>query len=223
MAHVFIDEKLVGEFSYRIFRLLDHFGHFPMTVRGDDATPTKLEKYPRLLLGYIQRYDDPMVAYQEWLSKALRDIPKDDRNFKKEKFFPEAQAITLWLEENRPLFAGKNKKLLLQHLRGSLYARIFAYLYPRRQICQSIADYLKENPITPPGEKMNFDFDGIAENRPDLIEIKEIFAGEWPRLVADAGEFFTAKEKYYEKIISGEQPVDLPEENKVEEELKYHE
>lgn len=191
-----------------------------MSVRGEDATPSKLEKYPRFLIGYLQRYDDPMVAYQEWLSKVLRDIPKDDRNFKKEKFFPEAQAVTLWLEENRQLFAGKNKKLLFQHLRGSLYARIFAYLYPRRQICLFVVGHLKQSAVVPNGEEMHIDFAGIAESLVDIQEIKEIYAKEWPQLVADAEEIFYLAKSYYQKIITGKQP-DTPEQSiLLEEDLK---
>lgn len=221
MGYAFVDEKTFGEFSYRIFRLLDLFGHFPMSIRGEDATPSKLEKYPRLLIGYLQRYEDPVTAYQEWLSKVLRFIPKDDYNFKKEKFFPEAQATTLWLEENKQLFTGRNKKLLLQHLRGSLYARIFAYLYPRRQICLSIADYLRNNSSTPFDGEAQFDFAGIAGSLSDLQEIKNIYTGEWLQLVADAEEIFFLVKSYYQKIITDKQFHDLPENTVLEEESKH--
>lgn len=81
------DEELVSAFTYKIFRLLDLLGHFPMSLRGGEATPSRLEKYPRLLFGYLQRYPDPVMAFKEWESKMLRDTPRTSTIKRKTRSF----------------------------------------------------------------------------------------------------------------------------------------
>ena len=160
-----------------------------------------MEKYPRLLFSYLQRYEDPVVAYKEWESKVLRDTPKDDLNFKKIDVLPHGQKILKWLSSNNYYFLGTNKKIFIQHLRGSLYARIFAYLYPRRKICFAVAQYLhvQNQQTMPSGEE----FKNLATTLPELNEVRSIVDNEWPVILADAHHNFNQFSAYYQKIILG--------------------
>lgn len=193
------EEEIVNVFTCKIFRLLDLLGHFPMSLRGEGATPTRLEKYPRLLFGYLQRYADPAMAFKEWESKVLRTVTQDEQNYKKNTFFPLAKETLNWLEEHPDFFQGKEKKLLIQHLRGSLYARIFAYLYPRREICLAVAHHQQNMDKEITVQK----FAEIVDAAPELIRLKEIFSEEWPVIVADARENYLNAAAYYKKIIEG--------------------
>jgi len=194
------DEELVSAFTYKIFRLLDLLGHFPMSLRGEEATPSRLEKYPRLLFSYLQRYPDPVMAFKEWESKVLRDTPQDEHNQKKNEIFPLIEETLHWLEERKELFQGKEKKLLIQHLRGSLYARIFAYLYPRRQICLVLAQHQPGFEPERAAQMTVRDFAQMATGHPDLDRLQGVFAEEWPVIIADAKENYLRAAAYYKKV-----------------------
>ncbi|HOA80704.1 MAG TPA: hypothetical protein PKK61_06550 [Defluviitaleaceae bacterium] len=194
-----LNEVKINEFANLIFRCVDMFGHLPISLRKE-ATPTKLEKYPRLLFGYLQRYQDPITAISEWQSKLMRDTPADEMNYKKEKYFVLLKELDNWVEQNIELFQGKNKKMFIQHLRGSLYARIFGYLYPRRNLVMSIVKSLVDH-----NKSIDYGiehFNTILEQNADVQRLKQIVpTEEWQEVVADAKEKLLDSRKYYESII----------------------
>jgi hypothetical protein len=198
-----LSEVKVNEFANLVFSPIDMLGHLPISLRKD-ATPTKLEKYPRLLFGYLQRYQDPMTAISEWQSKLLRDTPADDMNYKKEKYFMLLKELENWVEQNAELFKGKNKKMLIQHLKGSLYARIFGYLYPRRTLILSVIRSLID-------EKKDLDygiehFDAIIEQSVQVQRLKNtIPTEEWQEVITDAKQKLSDLRKYYESVMKGQE------------------
>ncbi len=198
-----LSEVKVNEFANLVFRPIDMLGHLPISLRKD-ATPTKLEKYPRLLFGYLQRYQDPMTAISEWRSKLLRDTPADDMNYKKEKYFMLLKELENWVEQNAELFKGKNKKMLIQHLKGSLYARIFGYLYPRRTLTLSVVRSLIDG-------KKDLDygiehFDAVLEQSLQVQRLKSIIpTEEWQEVVTDAKQKLSDSRKYYEGVMKGQE------------------
>lgn len=198
-----LSEVKVNEFANLVFSPIDMLGHLPISLRKD-ATPTKLEKYPRLLFGYLQRYQDPMTAISEWQSKLLRDTPADDMNYKKEKYFMLLKELENWVEQNAELFKGKNKKMLIQHLKGSLYARIFGYLYPRRTLILSVIRSLID-------EKKDLDygiehFDAIIEQSVQVQRLKNTIPTEkWQEVITDAKQKLSDLRKYYESVMKGQE------------------
>lgn len=202
MGELALDERELDRLCYTVFKAMDVLGLLPLSIRSRETTPSRLEKYPRLLLGYLQRYDDPIMAYKEWVSKLLRDVPNDDANFRKDKYFCMLGDIEKCLEENRDAFKGRNKKLIVQHLRGSLYARIFAYLYPRRAICFAVSDEVRDGKGS--YEEALQKFDDIVDHAYELEQVKEIISDdEWRVAVEDAKQIFTESSAFFKKIISG--------------------
>jgi len=116
-----VDRQTLDEFCPHLFRVLDGLGLLPRQLR---AKPTEFEKYPRLLFGSIQRYNDVEAGFREWESRVLRAA-----GYRKEERYPEMEALRQWMAEHAALFTNKTN---MQHLKSSLYARVFQYLYPRR-------------------------------------------------------------------------------------------
>ena len=137
-----VDENKIAEFTNLLFSSLDDLKLFPKSLKRRDATPTRLEKYPRLLFGYIRRYNNIEAAFEEWKSKVLRDVDSKFLRFEK---VPELESLKRWCIENKELFEGNNQKINLQHLRGSLFARIYQFLYTRRLIAVALVNYFKED------------------------------------------------------------------------------
>ncbi|MDN5301212.1 MAG: hypothetical protein PWQ60_726 [Thermoanaerobacteraceae bacterium] len=207
---VMLDEIKVNEFCNLIFQTIDTLGHLPISLRSKESTPTKLEKYPRLFFGYLQRYEDPKIAFSEWESKLLRDTPGDESNYKKEKYFPVLQSLEKWIDKNPEFFQGKSKKVLIQHLRGSLYARIFGYLYPRRELSMIAVDLLKDK-----AKDINYgieNFENIIEGDERVKDLQIKFSNdEWENIVKDAKRKFIDAKKYYENVLN-EKPTENVEE-----------
>jgi hypothetical protein len=202
MEEFALSEKELDEFCYTVFKAMDALGFLPISLKSREATPSRLEKYPRLLLGYLQRYDDSIIAFKEWESKLLRDVPSDDANFRKDKYFGVVSNVEKWLENHKDMFSGRNKKLVIQHLRGSLYARIFAYMYPRRAICFAVSDEMRDRKGS--YEEALQQFDNIVAQSRELHDIKGIMdVEEWNMALTDAKQIFADASGFYRKVIEG--------------------
>lgn len=116
----------LDNFCQQLFRTLDHLGGSGKTrllpMRLTEA-PTAFEKYPRMLVGLIQRYGVE-AGFKEWESKVLRDASPN----RTESEFSELLSLYKWMQDNKTLFDKTN----LNHLKRSFYGRIYTYLYPRR-------------------------------------------------------------------------------------------
>lgn len=224
-----VDESKINEFTIQMCSLLDSLWLFPMSLMGREATPTRLEKYPRLLFGYFRRYDQVEMAFKEWESKILRDV---ENSYIKQKNFPELAKLQKWCVENHALFDGENKKINLQHLRGSLYARVYTYLYAKRLINRAVTneltDKLRSAEMVDDKTLINnikewIEDDGKFQSmissleQTELKEVKEIFSEEWDKKVQDAREHFISSIPYYLKIIKGEHESKVPTEIPLEE------
>jgi hypothetical protein len=187
----------LDEFCQLLFRTLDRLGGkrdrdlLPLFLGGRDATPTAYEKYPRLLLGHIRYHDNVEAGFEEWKSKVLRDA--SDR--RREEEFPELLALKKWLLEHRSLFEGRKDNL--NHLKRSLYARAYEYLYPRRLLTGAYAEANRGNPDALEENVIRANFRKVVE--PHIAKLKEVY-GEGERLqtiVAEAQEFLIANRQRY--------------------------
>lgn len=207
-----VDRKQLDEFCSRLFRTLDGLERLPRQLgwkrdasgRPQRIAPTEYEKYPRLLFGSIQRYNDVEAGFKEWESRVLRDVENPSV---KERRYPELEELRQWMVKQNEVFTNK---VNMQHLRTSLYARMFQYLYPRRVLANAYCEKHRGNP-----EAIEPDF--VEKKLPDSIEIevhklKAVYSDEWETIVADAKASLIAKAAYYRKVLRGEEPTAPPEE-----------
>lgn len=189
-----LDRGQLDEFCPQLFRTLDGLGLLPPRL---GAKPNKFEKYPRLLFGSIQRYNDVEAGFKEWESRVLRDA-----RYRKETRYPELEALRRWVVEHKDVFA---KKINLQHLRTSLYARVFQYLYPRRVLVNAYCVKHQGNPGAVESEFVKQAFPESIET--ELQKLKEVYSDEWETIIADAESSLTANAAYYRKVLGGEKPT----------------
>jgi len=204
----------LDEFSAMLFRLLDRLGLFPqdrVSTRGTfypwhRAKPNEFEKYPRLLLGSIERYHDVEAGFKEWESRVLRDAP-----YRKEEHYPELEALRQWLVTHAEAFTNKANS---RHLRTSLYARVFQYLYPRRVLANAYTVKCEQS-----GQMDALSPEVLAKLLPQSIErevekLRSTYSSEWNNIVADARADLLANAKYYGRRLKGkllEEPAGAPE------------
>ncbi len=210
-----VDREQLDDFCPRLFRTLDGLGLLPKRLR---AKPTEFEKYPRLLFGSIQRYNDMEAGFKEWESRVLR---QDEAQYRKEERYPELELLRQWMaqQDHVKLFASK---VNMQHLRTSLYARVFQYLYPRRVLVNAYCVKHQGNVDAIAAEFVARELpNSIAE---DIQKLQETYRDEWEIIVADAKESLLANAAYYAKVLHGEEKlaptenVEQPEtENEIEE------
>ena len=189
-----IDRKELDEFCTKLFRTLDGLGLLPLQLY---AKPNEFEKYPRLLFGSIQRYNDVEAGFREWESRVLRDAP-----YRKDEHYPELEALRQWIVQQTNVFTSKAN---LQHLRTSLYARVFQYLYPRRVLVNAYCAKHRGN-----SEALQPEF--VERALPQSIETEiqkllDIYGGEWEIIVADVRANLISSVAYYRKVMRGEEPV----------------
>ncbi|MEW6771053.1 MAG: hypothetical protein AB1330_06640 [Bacillota bacterium] len=202
-----INRNELDEFCPRLFRTLDGLGLLPRQLgwkrdasgRPQRIAPTEFEKYPRLLFGSIQRYNDVEAGFKEWESRILREIESPSV---REGYYPELQALFHWMVQYKEVF---NKKPNLQHLRASLYARVFQYLYPRRVLVNAYC-------VKHQGNAEAIDAEFIEKALPDSIreevkKLEEVYSEEWDTIVADAKASLISNAAYYRKILRGEEFV----------------
>jgi len=194
-----VDREELDEFCPRLFRVLDHLGLLPLYL---GAKPNEFEKYPRQLFGSIQRYGDVEASFREWEGRVLRDAP-----YRKEEFYPELETLRQWMMEHAVVFGNK---VNMQHLRTSLYARVFQYLYPRRVLVNA---YCKQHQGNPGALEPEF----VAHKLPDSVaeavqKVRDVFQDDWETIVADARTSLLANVGYYRKMLSGQAPLEAVEE-----------
>jgi len=195
----------LDEFCGLLFRALDRLGGDLLPLFLSER-PTAYEKYPRLLLGHIRYHDNVEAGFEEWKSKVLRDA--SDR--RKEEEFPELLALKAWLLEHRSLFQGRKDNL--NHLKRSLYARAYEYLYPRRLLTGAYAEANRGNPDALEEAAIQANFRRMVE--PHIAKLKEIY-GEGEQLehiVAEAQEFLVANRQRYRWKLREVETTKTPEE-----------
>ena len=191
-----VDRKELDEFCPRLFCALDHLGLLPLWL---GAKPNEFEKYPRQLFGSIQRYSDVEAGFREWESRVLRDTP-----YRKEEFYPELETVRQWLMEHAALFSSKPN---LQHLRTSLYARVFQYLYPRRVLVNA---YCKQHH----GNLDALDQEFVSRELPASVaktvqKVCEVFQDDWEAIVVDARASLLANVGYYRRVLTGKEKPEV--------------
>jgi len=198
-----VDRRELDEFCSKLFRLLDSLGLLPRQLR---AKPNEFEKYPRLLFGSIQRYNDVEAGFKEWEGRVLRDAP-----YRKEECYPDVESLRQWMAQHTSLFTSK---VNMQHLRTSLYARVFQYLYPRRVLVNAYCAKYQGNvgALEP-----NF----VARELPSSIAatietLQKTYQDEWDSIVADAQATVLANAGYYRKVLAGKEPIAPAEEEAVQ-------
>lgn len=201
----------LDEFCQLLFRTLDQLGGkrdrdlLPLFLGGRDATPTAFEKYPRLLLEHIRYYDNVEAGFEEWKSKVLRDAS----DYRREQEFPELLALKKWLLEHRGLFEGRKDNL--NHLKRSLYARVYEYLYPRRLLTGAYAKANRGNPDALEEDAIRANFRQVV--RPHIAKLAQVY-GEGERLqtiVTEAEEFLLANRQRYRWKLREMEAMETPE------------
>jgi hypothetical protein len=181
--------------------MLDVLGLMPLSLW---AKPHEFEKYPRLLFGGIQRYNDVEAGFKEWESRVLRDSP-----YRKEEHYPDLETLRRWVIEHGDVFTKKNN---LQHLRTSLYARVFQYCYPRRVLANA---YCEKHKGDAGAVEPEFVEKGLPQSiATEVQKLKEVFSDEWTIIIADTKATLTNNAAYYRKVLRGEERTPAPEESK---------
>ena len=195
-----VESKELDEFCPQLFRTLDGLGLLPLQLW---AKPNEFEKHPRLLFGSIQRYNDVEAGFKEWESRILRDA-----TYRKEKHYLDLEVLRQRMTQRARLFT--DNKANMQHLRTSLYARVFQYLYPRRVLANAFCEKHKGNP-----EAIEPEF--LAKALPESIEadikkLRDTYNDEWDTIVADARASLVDNAAYYLKVLQGKEPATLSQE-----------
>jgi len=188
-----VDTEKLNEFCDQLFRTLDRLGGdredlLPLFL---SEKPTAYEKYPRLLLSHIRYYDDVEAGFEEWKSKVLRD----SNDYRRDEEYPELLALKKWMIENRALF--ENRKDNLNHLKRSLYARTYEYLYPRRLLTGAYAEANRGNPEALEEDAIKSEF--RSEVKPHINRLAAVYGDseKLQRIVDEAEEFLIANRKRY--------------------------
>jgi len=180
----------LDEFCWLLFCTLDRLGGDLLPLFLSER-PTGYEKYPRLLLGHIRYCDDVVAGFEEWENKVLRDAS----DYRRQEGFPELLALKKWLLDHRGLFEGRRDNL--NHLKRSLYARAYEYLYPRRLLTGAYAEANRGNPDALEETAIRADFRRVVQ--PHIAKLAKVY-GESERLqaiVTEAEEFLIANRQRY--------------------------
>jgi len=202
-----VDTEKLNEFCDQLFRTLDRLGGgreelLPLFL---SEKPTAYEKYPRLLLSQIRYYDDVEAGFEEWKSKVLRD----SNDYRRDEEYLELLALKKWLIDNRVLF--ENNKDNLNHLKRSLYARAYEYLYPRRLLTGAYAEANRGNPEALEEDAIKSGF--CNEVKPYIDKLSTVYSDseKLQRIVNEAEDYLIANRRRYvwklKEIASSEVPV----------------
>ena len=183
-----IDIEALDAFCNHLFRALDHADLFPIRL-GEAAHA--FEKYPRLLVGLLGRYENVESGFSEWETRTLRGVNQQ----KRESVYPYFHALRNWLvaSENRRLFeTPEHRKDTLNHLKRSLYGRIYAWLYPRRRLTVSYVQTHVGNQAQFEPEAIDRDFKTATQSTQQ--ELGDVVSES---VIEDAREFLIEKRGYY--------------------------
>lgn len=200
-----VNTKELGEFCRLLFRTLDRLGGNLLPLFLSER-PTAYEKYPRLLLSCIRYYDNVEAGFEEWKSKVLRDAS----GYRCEEEFPELLALKKWLLEHRSLLEGRKDNL--NHLKRSLYARAYEYLYPRRLLTSAYAEANRGNPDALEEDAIRANFRQVVQ--PHIAKLAQVY-GEGEQLqtiVTEAEEFLLANRQRYRWKLREMEAMETPEE-----------
>ncbi len=189
----------IDVFCDQLFRVLDRAGLLPIRL-GKAAHA--FEKYARLLVGLLGRYERVEAALTEWETRVLRSI-RDRRQ--REAVYSHFQTLHTWLTgpENRQLFEGNGRRDNLNHLKRSLFARVYTWLYPRRKLTAAYAQAHAGNANQFKPEVVEHNFVGTTEST-----CQELGLTTDDPAVVDAQAFLTVKQYYYSKWKPGGMPVE---------------
>lgn len=204
-----IDREELDEFCPKLFHALDVLDRLPQGLSWkQDASgkrqriaPTEFEKFPRLLFGTIHRYNDVEAGFREWQSRLMRDIESPTL---REKNYLELEELCNWMMHHEKVFRNKTN---LQHLRSSLYARVFNYLYPRRVLANSYCLKHKGNVDAIKAEVLEHQFPSSIEQ--EIQKLKETYIDDWEAIVADVRSNLTDA-PYYRSVVEDKVKTDLP-------------
>jgi len=185
-----MDTERLNQFTEMLFHALDRLGGSGRTrllpMRLSEA-PTAFEKYPRMLLGLVQRYGVE-AGFREWESKVLRDASAH----RTEEEYPELLALYKWMQDNQDLF----DKAHLTHLKRSLYGRVYTYLYPRRLLASAYAQAYAGDEAAFEDQAVTGNFRPAIEEK--LHELSAVYSPEQlEHIVADAQAHLLAERHYY--------------------------
>lgn len=196
-----IDVEKLDVFCDHLFRALDHANLFPTSL-GEAAHA--FEKYPRLLIGLLGRYDNVEISFSEWETRTLRGVVDKQ---KRESVYPYFRELRTWLvtSENRSLLEEQeHRKDTLNHLKRSLYGRVYAWLYPRRRLAVAYAQaHIGIQEQFKP-EAINRDFETTSQSTQ-----RELGDCVSKSVIEDAREFLIAKRNYYKSWKPNQEIVDL--------------
>lgn len=195
----------LGEFCGILFRTLDRLGGDLLPLFLSDP-PTAYEKYPRLLLGHIRYQENVEAGFEEWKSKVLRDAS----GYRREEEFPELLTLKEWLLEHRDLFEGRKDNL--NHLKRSLYARAYEYLYPRRLLTGAYAEANRGNPDALAEEAIRANFRREVQSHIDKLARVYNESERLQAIVAEAEEFLIANRRRYRWKLHEMEAAETPEE-----------
>lgn len=208
-----IDYGELDKFCLQLFRLLDMLGLLPQDRISSAgkfypwhrAKPNEFEKYPRLLFGSVQRYKNVAAGFKEWESRVLRDTP-----YRKEEHYLDLETLKQFMMKQENIFTDK---VNMQHLRTSLYARVFQYLYPRRVLANVYIVKCQQNRQTDAlGLQM------LDELFPQFIQtevekLRSTYSSEWDSVVADARADLLLNAEYYSRRLKEKLEEELPEQS----------
>jgi len=201
-----INTAELDEFCGLLFHTLDHLGGDLLPLFLSER-PTAYEKYPRMLLEHIRYYNDVEAGFEEWKSKVLRDA----NAYRREDEFPELLTLKKWLLDHRSLF--EDRKDNLNHLKRSLYARAYEYLYPRRLLTGAYAEANRGNPNALEEDAIRANFLQIVQ--PQIVKLSKVY-GDSERLqtiVTEAEEFLIANRQRYRWKLREMEVVGMSEES----------
>ena len=128
--------------------------------------------------------------------------------YQREEDYFEIEDLRTWLIGNREVFT---KAANMQHLKSSLYARVFQYVYPRRVLANTYCQKHKGKVEAIKAEVLNQQFPTSIE--PEIQRLKETYADDWETIVADVRNNFMTKANYYHKVLRGEIITDQPDDS----------
>lgn len=139
-----IDTKELKVFTDKLFsELVLIRGVFPKSFR---KAPTEFEKYPRLLIKKILKYDneeggkDVQAGFREWSTKILHSA-KGFYDKDKKKIVKKIENIQKSVIEHQEVLSRKSNLL---YLKRSLFGWITEYLYPLYDLVENIDDCIDE-------------------------------------------------------------------------------
>jgi hypothetical protein len=147
--------------------------------------------------GSIHRYNDVEAGFREWESRVLRAA-----EYRKEERYPELEALRQWMTQHAALLVNK---INMQHLKSSLYARVFQYLYPRRVLVNAYCLKHQGNEGALASDFLAREFPGSVVG--EMQKVQATYQAEWETIVADARQTLLENTAYYRKVLSGKESV----------------